>query len=331
MTNTPVDILKAHFAEDLLKVSSLSEKSLVSENAPTITEILSSLMKAGGKRLRPILTLAAARMHGCESEFRINLAAAIEMVHSATLLHDDVVDESERRRGKLSANARWGNRSSILSGDFVFARGIQLMVETGSLRSVDVVSKALTVMAEGEIIQMASANGASFEHETYLKIIRGKTAALFSAAAEIGGIIAGASDYEVSELAKFGDCLGMGFQMADDILDYIGESDSLGKNVGDDFRERKLTLPVVKSFALAGSDEKNFWQQAFAGNHQEPGDLGKAMEVMKMSSSFSRSKAEAKEWVDRANRHLGNLPNHPVQGLLNNLADYIVESIPVVD
>ena len=238
----PHDRLNALLADDLAAVNRLIRERMASEHAPRIPQVTAHLVEAGGKRLRPMLTLASAAMFGYTGDHHIRLAATVEFIHTATLLHDDVVDESQQRRGRPTANLLWDNQSSVLVGDYLFARAFQMMVETGSLRVLDILSNAAATIAEGEVLQLASAHNLATSEETYLQIVRGKTAALFSAATEVGGVIADRSDAEVQALFDYGDALGVAFQMADDLLDYQGDSGATGKNVGDDFRERKMTL-----------------------------------------------------------------------------------------
>ena len=238
----PHERLGDWLADDMAAVNDLIRARMASEHAPRIPEVTAHLVEAGGKRLRPMLTLAAARMCGYAGPFHIHLAATVEFIHTATLLHDDVVDESERRRGRPTANLLWDNKSSVLVGDYLFARSFQLMVETGSLRVLDILANASAVIAEGEVLQLTAAQDLATDERIYLQVVRGKTAALFSAATEAGGVIAGAPEAQVLALRDYGDALGIAFQIVDDLLDYGGSSVAIGKNTGDDFRERKVTL-----------------------------------------------------------------------------------------
>jgi octaprenyl-diphosphate synthase len=247
----PHDRLAATLDREMAAVNDLIRARMVSEHAPRIPEVTAHLVEAGGKRLRPMLTLAAARLCGYSGDHHIRLAATVEFIHTATLLHDDVVDESGQRRGRPTANLLWDNKSSVLVGDYLFARSFQLMVETGSLKVLDILANAAATIAEGEVLQMTAASDLRTDEGIYLKVVRGKTAALFSAATQAGGVIAGASDAQVQALFDYGDALGIAFQIADDLLDYQGDARATGKNVGDDFRERKLTLPVIKAIAQA--------------------------------------------------------------------------------
>jgi octaprenyl-diphosphate synthase len=248
---TPFEDLQRRLGEDMDAVNTLIRARMASEHAPRIPEVTAHLVEAGGKRLRPLLTLAAARLCGYDGEHHLRLAATVEFIHTATLLHDDVVDESARRRGRPTANLLWDNKSSVLVGDYLFARAFQLMVETGSLRVLDILSNAAAVIAEGEVLQLTAAASLATTEDVYLRVVRGKTAALFSAATEVGGVIAGAPEAHVAALRDYGDALGVSFQITDDLLDYGGASATLGKNTGDDFRERKMSLPVIRAVAAA--------------------------------------------------------------------------------
>ncbi|MEO1798711.1 MAG: polyprenyl synthetase family protein, partial [Pseudomonadota bacterium] len=236
----PHERMAEALADDLAAVNALIRERMASEHAPRIPEVTAHLVEAGGKRLRPMLTLASARLCGYEGPYHVHLAATVEFIHTATLLHDDVVDESQQRRGRPTANLLWDNQSSVLVGDYLFARSFQLMVETGSLRVLDILSNASATIAEGEVLQMTAAQDLATDEGVYLQVVRGKTAALFSAATEVGGVIAGAPEAQVRALFDYGDALGVAFQIVDDLLDYQGQSAATGKNVGDDFRERKL-------------------------------------------------------------------------------------------
>ncbi|MEO1363542.1 MAG: polyprenyl synthetase family protein, partial [Pseudomonadota bacterium] len=236
----PHDRLAQYLADDLEAVNSLIRTKMASEYAPRIPEVTQHLVEAGGKRLRPMLTLAAARMCGYDGPFHVHLAATVEFIHTATLLHDDVVDESAQRRGRPTANLLWDNKSSVLVGDYLFSRSFQLMTETGNMDVLRILSDASATIAEGEVLQLTAATNLATDEAVYMHVIRGKTAALFSAATEVGGVIAGAEDAQVRALFDYGDALGIAFQIVDDLLDYQGQSSATGKNVGDDFRERKL-------------------------------------------------------------------------------------------
>ncbi|MES2145578.1 MAG: polyprenyl synthetase family protein [Pseudomonadota bacterium] len=308
-------------------VNRLIRARMASQNAPRIPEVSAHLIEAGGKRLRPLLTLAAARMLGYDGPFHIHLAATVEFIHTATLLHDDVVDESARRRGRPTANLLWDNKSSVLVGDYLFARSFQLMVETGSLRVLDILSNASATIAEGEVLQLTASRDLGTDEAVYLQVIRGKTAALFAAATEVGGVIAGASEAQIADLATFGDALGIAFQIADDLLDYGGDDGAIGKNTGDDFRERKVTLPVIKAVARATSEERAFWVRVIEKGDQREGDLTQARALMHRHRALDAARDEALDWAARARAALANLPDHPLRQMLDDLTLYVVSRI----
>ena len=314
-------------AEDLAAVDALIHARMESEHAPRIPEVAVHLVEAGGKRLRPMLTLATARMCGYGGECHCNLAAAVEFIHTATLLHDDVIDESAQRRGRPTANLLWDNKSSVLVGDYLFARAFQLMVETGSLQVLDILSNAAATIAEGEVLQLTAARDLHTDEGIYLKVVRGKTAALFAAATEAGAVIANAPKEHVRALASYGDALGISFQIVDDLLDYSGDSAATGKNVGDDFRERKLTLPVIKAVAGANADERAFWRLAIEKGVQDEGSLEQALELLARHDALEKTRADAIRWADRAKSAILELPPSDPRDVLHDLADYVVARV----
>jgi octaprenyl-diphosphate synthase len=323
----PQDRLSAALAEDMAAVNVLIRERMASEHAPRIPEVTAHLVEAGGKRLRPLLTLAAARMLGYAGQDHVKLAATVEFIHTATLLHDDVVDESHRRRGRPTANLLWDNKSSVLVGDYLFARSFQLMVETGSLRVLDILANASATIAEGEVLQLTAAQDLRTDERIYLQVIRGKTAALFAAATEVGGVIAGSDEGQIAALRDYGDALGIAFQIVDDILDYGGSAAAIGKNTGDDFRERKLTLPLIKAVAKADADERNFWVRVIEKGDQREGDLAQAMVILQRHDAISACRTDALTWADRAKTALHSLPLHPLRGILSELADFVVRRV----
>ncbi|MCR9069425.1 MAG: polyprenyl synthetase family protein [Rhodobacteraceae bacterium] len=320
----PHDRLSAHLADDLAAVNALIRDRMASEHAPRIPEVTAHLVEAGGKRIRPMLTLAAARLCGYEGQDHRKLAATVEFIHTATLLHDDVVDESQRRRGRPTANLLWDNKSSVLVGDYLFARSFQLMVETGSLRVLNILSNAAAVIAEGEVLQLSAAMNIATTEDTYLQVIRGKTAALFEAACEVGGVIADQPDNVVTALAAYGDGLGIAFQMADDLLDWGGAAGVIGKNTGDDFRERKLTLPVIRAIARADAGERDFWKRTIEKGDQQDGDLETALGLLRKHGTLDETRAEAEAHAARAAGALEALPDHPLRDMMRDLASYVV-------
>lgn len=323
----PHDRLSNWLADDMEAVNQLIRIRMASEHAPRIPQVTAHLVEAGGKRLRPLLTLAAARLCGYEGPYHIHLAATVEFIHTATLLHDDVVDESTQRRGRPTANLLWDNKSSVLVGDYLFARSFQLMTETNSMRVMAILSNASATIAEGEVLQLTAAQDLATTESIYLQVVRGKTAALFSAATEVGGVIAGAPAEQVQALYAYGDALGIAFQIVDDLLDYGGTTAAIGKNVGDDFRERKLTLPVIKAVALADAEERAFWDRTIAKGKQGEGDLEQALAIMARHGTMQAARADALEWVAQAKASIALLPDHPIRAMMADLADYVVERI----
>jgi octaprenyl-diphosphate synthase len=323
----PHEEMATYLAADLDAVNQLIRTRMASKHAPRIPEVTAHLVEAGGKRLRPMLTLAAAHLCGYDGPYHVHLAATVEFIHTATLLHDDVVDESAQRRGRPTANLLWDNKSSVLVGDYLFSRSFQLMVETGSLRVLDILANASATIAEGEVLQLTAASNLATTEDIYLQVVRGKTAALFSAATEVGGVIAGADDATVSALFDYGDALGIAFQIVDDLLDLQGDSTATGKNVGDDFRERKLTLPLIKAIAKANEDERAFWQRTIEKGQQSEGDLDHALHLLERHGALEATNADAHAWALRAKTALTALPDHPVRTMLHDLADYVVKRI----
>lgn len=332
MTNTtpsqkPHDRMAVFLHDDMDAVNRLIRDRMASEHAPRIPEVTAHLVDAGGKRLRPMLTLAAAHLCGYDGAFHVHLAATVEFIHTATLLHDDVVDESGQRRGRPTANLLWDNKSSVLVGDYLFSRSFQLMVETGSLRVLDILANASATIAEGEVLQLTASQDLSTTEDIYLQIVRGKTAALFSAATEVGGVIASAPEAHVAALFEYGDALGVAFQIVDDLLDVQGDPGAIGKNVGDDFRERKLTLPFIKAIAKADHEERAFWVRTIEKGKQVEGDWPQAVALMEKHGALEATNADARAHAARAKAAMAPLPAHPVKDMLTDLADYVVDRI----
>ncbi len=287
-----------------------------------IPQLAAHLVASGGKRLRPLLTLASAKLCGYEGERHVSLAACVEFIHTATLLHDDVVDESVLRRGSASANAVFGNKASVLVGDFLFARAFQLMVDDGSLEVLRILSAAAATIAEGEVLQLTTQNDLETTEQRYFDVIRGKTAALFAAACEVGGVIAGRSEPECAALRNFGMDLGMAFQLVDDALDYSADQALLGKTIGDDFREGKLTYPVLLSIAAAEGDEAAFWNRTIGQGEQTASDLQTALDFMRERDATGRSLDRANEFVDSACTALEIFPDSTMRQALMDAARY---------
>jgi octaprenyl-diphosphate synthase len=320
----PLDLLSEALAEDMAAVNALIRERMASQHAPRIPEVTAHLVEAGGKRLRPMLTLAAARLCGYRGRHHVSLAATVEFIHTATLLHDDVVDESTKRRGRPTANLLWDNKSSVLVGDYLFARSFQLMIEAGSMRVLDILADASATIAEGEVLQLTAAQDLKTDEGIYLQVVRGKTAALFAAACEVGGEISGVPKAQVQALRDYGDALGIAFQIADDLLDYGASTADIGKNTGDDFRERKVTLPVIKAFAAGREADRAFWRRVIEAGDQREGDLDTALRLLDTSGAMDAARAEAFAWAERGKAALRLLPDHPLRDILDQLADYVV-------
>ena len=327
LAQKPHDRLAEMLSADMEAVNLLIRERMASEHAPRIPQVTAHLIEAGGKRLRPVLTLAAARLCGYAGPYHVHLAAAVEFIHTATLLHDDVVDESAQRRGRPTANLLWDNKSSVLVGDYLFARAFQLMTEPGQMRVLNILANASATIAEGEVLQLTAAQDLATTEEIYLKVVRGKTAALFSAATEVGGVVAGAPEAAVQALYTYGDALGIAFQIADDLLDYGGTASAIGKNTGDDFRERKLTLPLIKAVAKADADERAFWVRVIEKGDQREGDLEQALSIMTRHGALEAARADAFVWADRARAALRDLPDHPLRQVLDELSAYVVSRL----
>jgi octaprenyl-diphosphate synthase len=293
-----------------------------------IPQLAAHIVAAGGKRLRPLLTLASARLCGYPDAAgglrHVDLAACVEFIHTATLLHDDVVDESQLRRGLASANAIFGNKASVLVGDFLFARAFQLMVEDGSLVVLGILSRAAATIAEGEVLQLQTQNDLSTTEDQYLQVIQGKTAALFAAACEVGAVIAGRPAREREALASFGMNLGIAFQLVDDALDYAANQATLGKTIGDDFREGKVTLPVLAAYQAGDEPERNFWRRAIEAGDQESGDLDHAVRLMAERGALEATLARAHGFAEAARQALSLFPDGRARHLLADVADFTV-------
>ena len=293
-----------------------------------IPQLAAHIVAAGGKRLRPLLTLAAAHLCGYAGGARhVHLAACVEFIHTATLLHDDVVDESQLRRGLASANAVFGNKASVLVGDFLFARAFQLMVEDGSLVVLEILSRAAATIAEGEVLQLSTQNDLSTDEARYLDVIRGKTAALFAAACEVGAVIADRPAVEGRALSSYGMALGIAFQLVDDALDYAADQAVLGKTVGDDFREGKVTLPVLAAYHAGDAAERAFWQRTIEASEQTDADLTQALRLVAERGAIEATLRRAAGFAAEAKRALELFPDSEVRRSLMAVADYTVSRV----
>ncbi|WP_371416649.1 polyprenyl synthetase family protein [Caulobacter sp. S45] len=309
---------------DMAGVDSLIHDRLQSD-VPLIPALGDHLVEAGGKRLRPLLTVAAARLCGARGDAHRKLAAAVEFIHTATLLHDDVVDGSQLRRGKVAAHLIWGGSASVLVGDFLFARAFELMVETGSLQALGILARASRVIAEGEVLQLTRAHDLQLDQATYLEIIRGKTAELFAAAAEAGAVVSGATAGQIAAVAAYGLKLGLAFQLADDALDYGGTSETLGKNAGDDFREGKVTLPLLLAIQRTGAQEAAFWERTVGQHEQSEADFRRARDLIASTGGIASTLALAHEYAEEAKTALQIFPRDEWRVSLEALADFAVD------
>ncbi len=289
-----------------------------------IPEVANHLINSGGKRLRPILTLAMAQLAGYPGDGHVKLAAAVEFMHTATLLHDDVVDESEMRRGRPAARMVWGNEASVLVGDFLLGQAFKMMVEVGSLRALDILSSAAAVIAEGEVMQLGAAKNTATTEDEYLAVIRAKTAELFAAACEVGPVIASRSKDEQAACRSYGMNLGIAFQLVDDSLDYGGKSAKLGKNVGDDFRDGKITLPVVLSFRRGSDSERMFWRRTLEDGDATESDLETAVSLMNKHRALEDTIKRARHYGSIAKDALALFPNSVMKNALVEAVDFSI-------
>ena len=320
----PVERLATLVGDDLSAVDAVIHSRMTSETA-LIPQLAAHLVDSGGKRLRPLITLAAARHYAYAGDAHVKLAAAVEFIHTATLLHDDVVDGSALRRGRPAANTLWGNKPSILVGDFLFSRAFQLMVETGLPNVLAVLANASAVIAEGEVMQLRSAKNLGMSENDYLNVITAKTAALFSAAAEAGAMIARTEVAQSDAMREYGRNLGIAFQLIDDALDYSGRQAVMGKSVGDDFRECKVTLPIVLSLATASDEERRFWRKTIEVGVQEEGDLSRAIEFLERGGALATTVERARSYARAAREALAICADSEIKTALADIADFVVE------
>lgn len=318
-----MDRLRALVEDDLKAVNEEILDRMASE-VELIPELADYLISSGGKRLRPMLTLAAAKLCAYDGSNHISLAAAVEFIHTATLLHDDVVDGSDLRRGKKAANLVYGNQASVLVGDFLFSRSFQLMVTSGHLRVLDILSNAAAVIAEGEVLQLATANNTATTEDTYLQVIQAKTAALFAAATQVGAVIAERSDAEEEALESYGRNLGIAFQLVDDALDYSGNQAKLGKSVGDDFREGKITLPVVLAFRRGSAEERDFWKRTMEKVDQSDTDLEHAMALLEKHGTVAATIERARHYGEIAKDALAIFPESDAREVMQDLVEFVI-------
>ncbi len=318
-----IEPLTTLVADDMARVN----ETILSRTGSEVTmipEVANHLISSGGKRLRPILTLATAGLSGYGGAGHVKLAAAVEFMHTATLLHDDVVDDSDMRRGKAAARVLWGNEASVLVGDFLLGQAFKMMVEVGSMPCLDVLSSAAVVIAEGEVMQLSAAKDTETTEDAYLAVIRAKTAALFAAACEVGPILAGRGKGEIAACRAYGANLGVAFQLIDDALDYGGYSANLGKNVGDDFREGKITLPIVLSFRRGTQKERDFWRRTLEKGEVAEGDLEFALATLKKHRALDDTIERARHYGDMAVDALELFPASPWKQALIDAVEFCV-------
>jgi octaprenyl-diphosphate synthase len=321
---SPLEALSSRLKDGMEGVNAIILEKMQSDIA-LIPKLAGHLIAAGGKRIRPLLTLGSAALFDYRGDRQHRLAACVEFIHTATLLHDDVVDASDQRRGRASANAIFGNEAAVLVGDFLFSKSFQLMTEDGSLEVLRILSDASAIIAEGEVMQLSAAKDIAATEAQYLKIIRAKTAALFAAACEVGAVVAERSAAECAAVRDYGMNLGIAFQISDDVLDYAAEQKRLGKSLGDDFREGKMTLPVLKAVAKADGAEKKFWKRCMADLDQKDGDFEQAVVLMRKHGALEASLEDARVYAGKGREALSSLPDNEVRRELEGLISFAVE------
>ena len=320
----PLDVLTALVAEDLASVNQQIIQRMESR-VTMIPRLAGHIIASGGKRLRPLLTLSCAKLCGYQGERHRKLAASVEFIHTATLLHDDVVDDSDLRRGNPSANALFGNEASVLVGDFLFSRAFELMVEDGSIDVLRVLSHASAVISEGEVLQLITTNDSTTSEQAYLEVVRAKTAELFAAACRIGAIVAARPSSEEEALRTFGLNLGIAFQIVDDVLDYSAEQARLGKTVGDDFREGKMTLPVILAIHRGNEAERAFWKRTMEEVEQREGDFTHAQRLIQHHNTLRDSIDRARHYGAIARDSLGMFADGPIKQALTDIIDFTID------
>lgn len=319
----PLSDLKTLLKEDLKGVDQIIGRNLES-SVTLIPTIGRHLIYAGGKRLRPLLTVACYRLFNTTGDGAIGLAAAVEFIHTATLLHDDVIDESKLRRGLPTANELWGNQPSVLVGDFLFARSFQLMIESNNAEVLKILASAASTISEGEVLQLSLCHSLDVSIEDSLRIIEAKTATLFASACQVGTLMASEPSY-ASALRAYGLNLGMAFQIVDDILDYSACGPQLGKEVGDDFREGKITLPVILALQNCDTTEKEYFKRTLIDHRQTPEDLATALDILEKRKGLIKAYEVAATYGEKALKSLENIPSHPIKDLLVDLVDHCLQ------
>ncbi len=309
---------------DLALVNKVIMQEMQSE-IELIPQLANHLISAGGKRVRPVLTLACAQLCGYDGAQHVDLAACVEFIHTATLLHDDVVDESNMRRGQPSANALWGNQASVLVGDFLFSRAFQLMVRVGHLQALGVLAKASATLAEGEVMQLIDHGNLDIVEQRYFDIIRSKTASLFQASCEIGALVSEVERQKIDALGNFGAAFGICFQVIDDVLDYAANERELGKKVGDDFREGKVTLPVIYAYHQGSAEEKQFWERSFESDNLTTNDFIQAQAYLAKHKALDHARHKALIYADQAKKSLDLFDESPTKTALLDLVDFCLQ------
>lgn len=318
-----LDPLVALVADDMNAVNAVILGRMQSQ-IPLIPELAGHLIAGGGKRMRPMLTLASAKLLGYPGTRHHRLAAAVEFIHTATLLHDDVVDGSDLRRGRRTANTIWGNPASVLVGDFLFSRSFELMVEDGSLKVLKILSNASAVIAEGEVNQLTAVRRVDIDEDRYLDIIGAKTAALFAAACRIAAVVAERPDAEEQALDAYGRNLGIAFQLVDDAIDYVSDAGTMGKDAGDDFREGKMTLPLILAYARGDAQDRAFWKDAVEGRRDSDADLAQATALLRETRAIDDTLARARHYGQRAIDALGGFSGGKAKDALIEAVEFAV-------
>ena len=304
------------FENEIVELTELCKQDLVSvntiildkldSNVPLVQEVAKYLILSGGKRLRPLLTVSSfyltfnRKFQKQNSINHIGLAAAVEFIHAATLLHDDVIDESKQRRGKPTANEKWENKTSVLVGDFLFSRAFQLMTKYGNTDTLKILADTSVVISEGEVLELVNDKNLEINEDIYFNVVNAKTASLFSAACQVGAISAEASKTEINSLKSFGTNFGMTFQLIDDAIDYSSNKKILGKNTGDDFKEGKITLPIILAYGRSNDKEKKFWQKVISKLDQNNGDFEYALEIINKYNCIQDTITRAKHFSNVA-------------------------------
>ncbi len=323
INNTPLEKLSELLSSDMGQVDALILQNMQSK-VPLIPKLAKHLISAGGKRIRPLLTLASTKIFNGDMDKSYHLAAAVEFIHTATLLHDDVVDESYQRRGQKAANLIYGNKASVLVGDFLFSKSFQMMVESESFEILKILSNASAIIAQGEVLQLSTTNDLGTKMPDYLEVIESKTAALFAASCEVGAVLSNQNAEITKAMRDYGTKLGTAFQIIDDALDYYADQKALGKELGDDFKEGKMTAPIIFALENASEDERKFWQRTLAGENQNKDDFDKAVEIITHHKALGKTIELAVNYANEAVKTLSIIPDSYIKELLCTLPSYTI-------